>query len=163
MSTTGWVYIIANNAMPGIVNVGYTTKGSFLRAKQLNGAGIPYNFQVMYEAFVVDPRAVEQAAHAILASKHEGKEWFRCSQEEVMAAIKACAKTILSEREYIDCSKVDFSTQDEEPAKPLLIWCPYHRCGKQATLPYKEKHYCEKHYKILRKQRFDWIRSIQNG
>ena len=118
--TRGWVYVIANDAMPGILKVGYTTKDSFRRAKQLGGSGVPHVFQVMYEAYVEYPRTVEQATHEMLMSKREGKEWFRCSKEEAIAAIRACAgyrpsafgiqgstakDTVLCERHYVDWGK----------------------------------------------------------
>lgn len=118
--TRGWVYVIVNKAMPGILKVGYTTKDSFLRAKQLSGSGVPHVPQILYEAYVEYPITVEQATHAMLMSKREGKEWFRCSKEEAITAIRACAgcrpsvfriqgstpkDIVLRERLYVDWGK----------------------------------------------------------
>lgn len=163
MLVKGRVYVITNEAMPNIVKVGYTFKSSFARAKQLGGTGIPHVFHVMYEAFVEDPRAVEKAAHAMLGSKHEGKEWFRCSEEDAIAAIKTCAKNVLREKYYVNYTKELRQLQDETFTRSRYMSCVYGGCFMQSTLQYKEKYYCDDHYEKLRKQRFDWARSILNS
>jgi len=40
----GWVYIIANKAMPGLVKVGYSMKDPELRAAELNNTGSPHPY-----------------------------------------------------------------------------------------------------------------------
>lgn len=98
MSIRGWVYIIDNEAMPNILKIGFSTKDPTLRAKELAGTGSPHPFRVVFDVLVEEPRDVEHAAHAMLASKREGKEWFRCSHSDAIAAIRACAKSIFIER-----------------------------------------------------------------
>ena len=85
----GWVYVITNKAMPGIIKVGYSMKDPELRAAELNHTGSPHPYVVDYEVLVEEPRDIEQAAHGRLRDKREGKEWFRCSTEEAIAAIKS--------------------------------------------------------------------------
>ena len=84
----GWVYVISNNAMPGLVKVGYSTKDPGLRAEELNHTGSPHPYVVEYEMLIEEPYEIEQKTHKLLSSKHEAKEWFRCSAEEAIAAIK---------------------------------------------------------------------------
>ncbi len=155
MSTRGWVYIIDNEAMSNILKIGYSTKDPILRARDFDGSGLPYNYRLVFDALVEEPRIVEQAAHAMLASKRERKEWFRCSREEAIAAIRTCAKTVIIERNY---SKASQSSQDERLAKPEPTTCWYYYCSKLGSIPYKEHRYCEEHYNLLRKQRFDRVR-----
>ena len=83
----GWVYIITNKAMPGLVKVGFSTKDPVLRASELNHTGAPHPFEVAYDILVEEPRDVEQKVHDALREKREGKEWFRCSVEEAISAI----------------------------------------------------------------------------
>jgi hypothetical protein len=45
----GWVYVITNLAMPGLVKVGYSRKDPELRAAELNSTGTPHPFVVEYE------------------------------------------------------------------------------------------------------------------
>jgi hypothetical protein len=83
----GWVYIITNKAMPGLVKVGFSTKDPALRAADLNHSGAPHPFEVAFDILVEEPRDVEQKVHDALRGKREGKEWFRCSVEEAIYAI----------------------------------------------------------------------------
>jgi len=87
----GWVYVISNEAMPGLVKVGFTSKDPEARARQLDNTGSPHPYLVCYEILVEDPRRVERLAHGSLSGKSENKEWFRCSIEEAISAIKHSA------------------------------------------------------------------------
>lgn len=87
----GWVYVITNKGMPGLVKVGYSTKDPELRAAELNHTGSPHPYLVEYELLIDAPYQIEQKAHRLLAPKREAKEWFRCSPEEAVAAIKQIA------------------------------------------------------------------------
>ena len=87
----GWVYIISNPSMPGLIKVGHSTKDPELRARELNGTGIPHSYVVEYEMLIEHPARVEQQAHKSLLCIREGKEWFRCSCEEAIAAIQRAA------------------------------------------------------------------------
>jgi hypothetical protein len=85
----GWVYVITNKAMPGLIKVGYSMKDPELRAAELNHAGSPHPYVVDYEVLVEEPRDVEQTVHGRLRDRREGKEWFRLSAEEAIAVIKS--------------------------------------------------------------------------
>lgn len=84
----GWVYVITNRAMPGLVKIGFSTKDPELRAEELNHTGAPHPYQVEYDILIDEPRNFEQAAHAKLRECKEGKEWFRCTSERAIVAIK---------------------------------------------------------------------------
>lgn len=88
----GWVYIISNPAMPGLVKVGYSTKDPDLRAAELNHTGAPHAYIVEYEILIDDPYRIEQQTHSLLSHRHEAKEWFRCQPEEAVLAIRQVAK-----------------------------------------------------------------------
>ena len=87
----GWVYVISNRGMPDIVKVGFSTKDPELRAAELNHTGSPHPYLVEYELLIDEPRDIEQRVHLELRQKHEAKEWFRCSAEHAVAAIKTIA------------------------------------------------------------------------
>lgn len=69
----GWVYIISNKAMQGLVKVGFSTKDPELRAAELNHTGSPYSYVVEYEMLVEEPRQIEQQTHRLLFAKREPK------------------------------------------------------------------------------------------
>lgn len=89
----GWVYVITNDAMPGLVKVGFTMKDPQLRAKELNHTGSPSPYSVKFDVLVDGPRDIEQRVHAKLRGQREGKEWFRCSVADAVAAIEQVAGT----------------------------------------------------------------------
>jgi hypothetical protein len=60
----GFVYILINPAMPGLVKIGLTTDTSEARAAQLStSSGIPSEFVVVYDELVADSAAVERSLH----------------------------------------------------------------------------------------------------
>jgi tetratricopeptide (TPR) repeat protein len=87
----GWVYIISNKAMPDLVKVGFSTKDPQLRAQEFDNAGLPHSYLVEYWMLIEDPYQIEQKTHQLLSSKREAKEWFKCTAEEAIAAIKQIA------------------------------------------------------------------------
>lgn len=94
----GWVYIISNKAMPGILKIGYTERTPYIRAYELYNTGCPYPYKVDYSVYVNKPFEVEQKAHELQRSTNVGKEWFSCSQEQAIEtisnAIKICGAAI---------------------------------------------------------------------
>lgn len=95
---SGWVYIISNKAMPGILKIGYTERTPYIRAYELYNTGCPYPYKVDYSIYVNKPYEVEQKAHELQRSTNVGKEWFSCSKEEAIEtinnSIKICNATI---------------------------------------------------------------------
>jgi hypothetical protein len=89
MSARGWVYVITNKAMPGLVKVGFSMKDPDLRANELGNTGAPHSYVVEYEVMVRDPRNVEQRVHSSLSSVKEAKEWFRCTLKDAMDSIRS--------------------------------------------------------------------------
>ena len=91
----GWVYVISNKAMPGLVKVGETGQDPELRAKELDTTGSAQPYVVEYEMLTEERYQIEQQTHKRLSAKRERdrKEWFRCSAEEAVAAIKQVAGT----------------------------------------------------------------------
>lgn len=83
----GWVYIISNKAMPGILKIGYTERTPYIRAYELYNTGCPYPYKVDYSIYVNKPYEVEQKTHELQHSTNVGKEWFSCSQEQAIEAI----------------------------------------------------------------------------
>jgi hypothetical protein len=91
MDTRGWVYVISNQAMPGLLKIGLSSKDPRDRARELDNTGCPHPYVVEYDVLVSSPRGVEQRVHTRLADKRDGKEWFRCSLQEAISAVEAVA------------------------------------------------------------------------
>jgi chromatin remodeling complex protein RSC6 len=86
----GWVYIVTNPSLEGLVKIGYSSKDPVLRVEDFNNAGLPHPHCLQYDVLVNDPYSVEQAAHKALRLKHHSKEWFKCTVEEAINAVKGC-------------------------------------------------------------------------
>lgn len=89
----GWVYIITNKSgYPDLVKVGFSRQDPEFRVKSLN-AGHPYECTSEYEFLVDNPSRIENEAKKLLSPKKEGGEWFRCSIEEAVTAIRNVANS----------------------------------------------------------------------
>jgi hypothetical protein len=80
----GYVYCMANDAMPGLVKIGMTCEDPEHRARELSSAtGVPYPFRVIVSKKVVNPRAKESAIHELLSALgfrvNEKREFFNCA------------------------------------------------------------------------------------
>jgi hypothetical protein len=96
MDVRGWVYVITNEAMPGLVKIGFSRKDPKLRAAELGGTGSPCPYVVEYDALLPQPQEVESRIHLALAhcriqsqaDTPVGTEWFRCSRDVAVEAIQ---------------------------------------------------------------------------
>lgn len=120
----GWVYVITNPAMPHLVKVGLTSKTPEERAKELKATGVPYAHQVRYKMRCYQFAQIEKQAHAILSEYRADKEWFECSVETAIAAIRqAAGKNKISEEIVRDTPayssvSVSKSVSKNNPNKP---------------------------------------------
>jgi hypothetical protein len=130
----GWVYVIQNAAMPGLLKVGFSTRDPIFRAGELASTGIPLPFSVAYDILVDCPRELEKATHRRLVPYREGKEWFRCDLFIIVGAIRrgSTLSEVLTERWHLndtpDTVFVDEVLQAGETA--------FEAGGESAQFPY---------------------------
>ena len=76
----GYVYILTNPSMPGLVKVGKTTGSTEARAAQLHQTGVPLPFLVAHYVLSPDCHELEAWAHDKLASYRvsASREFFQC-------------------------------------------------------------------------------------
>lgn len=123
MPIRGWVYIITNKAMPGLIKVGYSTKDPQLRAGELNHTGSPHPYSVEYDVLVTNPKDIESKTHSSLSKKREGKEWFRCSVEEAIETIRV----VINGKAIVEKTSItNLSSQ----------------LGKEKPVSYRDSSYC---------------------
>lgn len=61
--STGFVYVMINPTMQGLVKIGLTKKSSNERTKGLRGTGVPDDFLVVYDELLTDCEYVEKRLH----------------------------------------------------------------------------------------------------
>jgi hypothetical protein len=92
MDDLGYLYVLANSAMPGLVKIGKTTRSPSERATELSGAtGLPTPFIVVYEQLFRDCNAAEAFVHTYLERKGfrvaDNREFFNAPVNDVVRAI----------------------------------------------------------------------------
>ncbi len=81
----GFLYVMANAAMPELYKIGYTTRSLRARERELSShEGIPYPFFTRFAVRLSNPAKAEKAAHMMYESirVYTNKEFFRFSDDE---------------------------------------------------------------------------------
>ena len=89
------VYVLTNEAMPGLVKIGCTQGDLAGRVRGLFQTGVPLPFEVFYACEVNDCKFVEKQMHDAFGDHRisKSREFFRLAPERVKAALLIGAKT----------------------------------------------------------------------
>jgi hypothetical protein len=95
----GFVYILRNEAMPGLLKIGYSVKVPTERVDELFATGVPEPFKLAYYCLVENADKLEPAIHRNLSAyRHrESREFFRIDLE---AAVRSITKLCKPEHEW---------------------------------------------------------------
>ena len=136
----GYIYVLANSAMPDLVKVGKTTRTPAERAAELSKVtGVPTPFIVVYEQLVDDCTAAEEFVHTMLQQKgyreSDNREFFRAPVSEVIQIIIKMPAQFSSNSDVEDDEDAEFFSSesddeldefvlhDDEPDYPwLALW-----------------------------------------
>lgn len=77
--SAGYVYILINQSMPGLIKIGRTLRDSKSRARELYTTGVPTPFEVAFEVFSESHEKLEADLHyAVYAFRvNDNREFFR--------------------------------------------------------------------------------------
>lgn len=91
MDTKGFVYVMTNPSMPGLVKIGMSKRVPTERTTDddMASTGIPKRFEVQYYAFFEDMFKAEREAHHNLKEYHYGKEFFKTDVATAIVAIES--------------------------------------------------------------------------
>lgn len=87
----GIIYVLTNEAMPGLVKIGKTTQDRpQVRMDQLYTTGVPVPFDCAIAMRVEDPSAIEQALHIAFGPQriNARREFFTIAPEQAIAIIR---------------------------------------------------------------------------
>lgn len=75
----GYVYLLINPSMPGLVKIGSTQRDSRARTRELYTTGVPTRFEVAFEVFSGNHEALEDQMHVQLDAfrVNPNREFFR--------------------------------------------------------------------------------------
>jgi hypothetical protein len=96
MAATGYIYILINPLMPGLLKIGKTRRTPDARAEELSGdTGVPAEFIVAYETPVSDCDAAEAEIHRKLGNfrSNKNREFFKIDlRYAILTAMEVAAK-----------------------------------------------------------------------
>ncbi|WP_338638838.1 GIY-YIG nuclease family protein [Burkholderia pyrrocinia] len=103
----GYVYVMTNKSVRGLVKIGKTKHPPHQRAKGLDRAQLPYSYEVRHFVRVPDPHRVEKEVQARLAEFREtrGHEWFRCSIEDAISVVEEIARDAANRPQFDEESR----------------------------------------------------------
>ena len=90
-NNTGYIYIINNPAMPGLIKIGITyAEDVKTRINQLYTTSVPFAFDLVYAAKVINPEKVEAAIHTAFAPNRVNpkREFFSIDPIQAISIIK---------------------------------------------------------------------------
>lgn len=93
----GVVYILTNEAMPGLVKIGKTDRDVADRIKELDTTALPLPYECFYAAEVSDVDRVERALHEAFGDSRirKNREFFKISPDKPRAIIELlCIKNV---------------------------------------------------------------------
>ena len=97
----GYLYVLSNRAMPGLLKIGRTESSVLGRVDQLSAhTGVPFPFTVEHSVEVWDSEYAERDVHQVLHRYrvNHSREFFSVSLADVVAAIEI-AKRVDGRRE----------------------------------------------------------------
>ena len=87
----GVVYVLTNQAMPGLVKIGLTSTSIEQRMRELDTTGVPLPFECFAAWDVADATVAESALHVAFGDHRlrERREFFRISPDKPTAILRA--------------------------------------------------------------------------
>jgi hypothetical protein len=95
----GYIYILSNPYMPGVVKIGRTERDPNERISEISSAtGVPAPFVLEYSVFVPDLEMAEKEIHVALSGNRvdDNREFFKLSVEQAKEAVRNKAVDILA-------------------------------------------------------------------
>lgn len=119
----GYVYILINISMPGLIKVGKSTRSPEIRASELSQAsGVPQSFQIVYQTLVDNCDLAEKEVHKFLSPFRENsnREFFRIPLNRAIDVLrKVIAENNLKESDF-DNDPYKFSYEEFHSAEALF-------------------------------------------
>lgn len=112
------VYVLTNEAMPGLIKIGCTNVDLAARIKQLYSTGVPLPFELFYACEVKDGPSVEGKLHDAFGDHRisKSREFFRLAPERAKAAL-----SLAEIREVSSAMRYSRPTKSRPRSKPPSV------------------------------------------
>lgn len=114
----GYIYILINPSMPGLIKIGRTLRDSRMRARELSSTGVPTPFQVAFELFTKQHEALEAMIHNELNDFRvsTSREFFRYPLDKAIALLINSAKPLQNSTEQYVAEDVTQRLREKYPS-----------------------------------------------
>jgi hypothetical protein len=98
--SVGYMYILSNPAMPGLLKIGFTNRDVKERIAELSSAtGVPKSFEIEYYCLTRDVEEIEGKVHQHLsAHRASGKEFFKVTLIDAVELIDSLVRKVEPDR-----------------------------------------------------------------
>lgn len=85
----GFIYVLSNDAMPGLLKIGATRKSPIERATELSTTGVPLPFNIVFVCYCDDVFEMEKIIHDVFEGDRlsPNREFFRTDPIEAIRII----------------------------------------------------------------------------
>lgn len=114
----GYVYILVNPSMPGLVKIGRTLRDARTRARELSSTSVPTPFQVAFELFAEQHETLEARVHQALTDFRvdAAREFFRYPLDKAIALLLELAELPQSQAAQYVAEDVTYRLREKYPA-----------------------------------------------
>ena len=127
----GYVYILVNDSMPGLIKIGKTARNSCARARELStSTGVPTPFKVAFELSSKNYEKLEREMHSKLFAHRiaQNREFFRYPVDEAMRLLKELHSQRTAKEKRI-------AKKELEKAEKTRISCSNKNCTQGLWIP----------------------------
>ncbi len=113
-SKSGIVYVLSNPAMPGLVKIGKTARGSVdVRLSELYSTGVPVPFECEFAGRVADESKVEKAFHLAFGPYrlNPKREFFQIAPEQAIALLELMITEDVTPQLQQEAASVDIESK----------------------------------------------------
>ncbi len=111
----GVVYVLTNPAMPGLVKIGRTSRGSIdARLNELYSTGVPVPFECVFAGKIEDEGKVERAFHTAFGPYriNPKREFFEIEPEQAIALLELMVVEDVTPDLQTEAATVDVGAED---------------------------------------------------
>ena len=158
----GYVYILVNDSMPGLIKIGKTARNSRTRARELsNSTGVPTPFEVAFELSSKNYEKLESEIHIKLAKYRvsQNREFFKYPEDEAIRLLKELhfqritEERRIAKKELEKVEKTRINCYNESCAQEL--WIPITNRTLEITCPRCKAIFRYNEYEIIQKRKME--------
>ncbi|OQY75918.1 MAG: hypothetical protein B6D44_00600 [Ignavibacteriales bacterium UTCHB2] len=127
----GYIYILSNPVMSGLIKIGYTLRDVQSRVKELSSStSIPVPFEIEYYCLTRDVEELEKEIHFRLGKyRQNGSEFFTIPLEIAVNIIDSMIRSVAEDRFCRKQINTNHFMKQDSSVKGTLYQCP--KCGEK--------------------------------